>query len=147
MFVFVKAYNYFSMPDSIETYMDEYGIAEMYNNAPVSFYTTLTMKAEDNTLKMWLNISEDAPAEEIEQYTGEDGTELLEQWGAYYLTSLKSQTQGLTGKVKIKVKQGDETLNSVSLTYREAKKILKEAQKEAEEGTTEVDEEGEEDEE
>ncbi|MBE6027975.1 MAG: hypothetical protein E7227_05110 [Clostridiales bacterium] len=133
MFVFVGAYNYFSKPASIEKYITDNGYADMYKNAPVSDHTTMTMKADKNTLKIWLNVDEDAPKEETEQYTGEEGTKLLKQWGSYYLTSMKPSTRGLSGKVKVKAKQGDESLNYVELTYSEAKKFVKEMEKEAEE--------------
>lgn len=133
MFVFVKAYNYFSMPANLEQYVNDNGIADMYSDIAVSEYTTMTMKAEKNTLKIWLNISEDAPQEEVDQYSGDEGTELLEEWGAYYLTSMKPMVRGGGAEVKIKVKQGDETVNYVHLSYSEAKKIMKEAEEEAEE--------------
>ena len=49
------------------------------------------------------------------------------------LTSLKPQTRALSGKVKIKAKQGEETLNYVEMSYSEAKKFIKELEKEASE--------------
>lgn len=134
MFAFVGAYNYFSKPANLEKYVNDNGIADMYNNAAVSEYTTLTLKAEKNTLKMWLIVAEDAPQEEVDQYSGDEGKELLEEWGAYYLTSMKPLVRGGSAEVKIKAKQGDETLNYVRLSYKEAKKMLEDAQKEAEEG-------------
>lgn len=138
MFVFVGAYNYFSKPANIEKYITDNGYADMYKDAPEDDHTTMTMKADKNTLKIWLKVDEDAPEEATEQYTGEEGTKLLKQWGAYYLTSMKPAVRGLSGKVKVKAKQGDESLNYVELTYSEAKKFIKDMEKEAEEEAEEA---------
>ena len=118
MFAFAGGYNYFSKPATIEKYMTDNGIDQMYSGVPVTEHTTMTLKADKNTVKIWLNIAEDAPDSELEQYKGEDGT----------------KTRALSGTVKIKAKQGDETVNYVKMSYSEAKKFAKEAQKEAEEG-------------
>ena len=133
MFVFVGAYNHFSKPANIEKYMEENSMADMYTDAPVDEYTTVTMKADKNTLKIWLKIAEDAPEETVAQYKGEDGTKMLKQWGAYYLTSFRPMARGTGAEVKVKAKQGDESVNYVKMTYREAKKFLKDAEEEAEE--------------
>ena len=140
MFVFVGAYNHFSKPANIEKYMEENNMADMYTDAPVDEYTTVTMKADKNTLKIWLKIAEDAPEEVVEQYQGEDGTKLLKQWGAYYLTSFKPLARGFGAEVKVKAKQGDESVNYVRMSYKEAEKFLEEAQKEAEEEAEEAEE-------
>ena len=138
MFAFVGLYNHFSKPANIEKYMEENGMADLYNDAAVDNYTTMTMKADKNTLKIWLKIAEDAPEDVVEQYTGEDGTKLLKEWGSYYLSSLRPLARGTGAEVKVKVKQGDESVNYVRLSYREAKKFIKEAQKEAEEEAEEA---------
>lgn len=142
MFAFVGGYNYFSKPANIEKYMADNGLTDMYKDAPVDNYTTVTMKADKNTLKIWINVAEDAPEEVAEQYTGDDGTELLKQWGSYYLTSLRPLARGAGAEVKVKAKQGDESLNYVRLSYSEAKKFLKEAQEKAEEEAEEAEEAG-----
>ena len=134
MFAFAGGYNYFSKPATIEKYMTDNGIDQMYSGVPVTEHTTMTLKADKNTVKIWLNIAEDAPDSELEQYKGEDGTKTLKNMGAYFLTSMKPQTRALSGTVKIKAKQGDETVNYVKMSYSEAKKFVKETQKEAEEG-------------
>ena len=134
MFAFAGGYNYFSKPATIEKYMKDNSIDQMYSGVPVTEHTTMTLKADKNTVKIWLNIDEDAPDSEVEQYKGEDGTKTLKNMGAYFLTSMKPETRALSGTVKIKAKQGDETVNCVKMSYSEAKKFAKEAQKEAEEG-------------
>ena len=133
MFAVAGGYNYFSKPATIEKYVTDNGIDQMYNDIAVSAHTTMTLRAEKNTLKIWLNIDEDAPQDEIDLYKGEDGTKTLKNMGSYFLTSMKPATRALSGTVKIKVKQGDESVNYVKMSYSEAKKFIKEAQKEAEE--------------
>ena len=132
MFAFVGGYNYFSKPATIEKYMKDNGMLDMYKDVPMSEHTTLKLDAEDNTIKIWLNMDEDATDEEVEQYKGEDGTESLKDMGAYFLTSTKPMTRALRGTVKVKAKKGDETVNYVEMSYREAKKFVKEMQKKAE---------------
>ena len=141
MFAFAGGYSYFSKPATIEKYMKDNGIDQMYSGVPVTEHTTMTLKADKNTVKIWLNIDEDAPDSELEQYKGEEGTESLKDMGAYFLTSTKPLTRALSGTVKVKAKKGDETVNYVEMSYREAKKFVKEMQKKAEE---EAESEGEE---
>lgn len=133
MFAFIKGYDYFSMPASIEKYMEEAGYDEMYTNMPLTEYTTMTVRADGNLLKVVLNVSEDAPKEELKQLQGDEGTDYLKSVGAYLLTSMKPATQGFGGTVKVGVKQGEKTINYVKMTHREARKYMKEAEKKAEE--------------
>lgn len=133
MFAFAGGYNYFNKPATIEKYMKDNGITDMYTDMPVSEHTTMKMRAEKNTIKIWLNIDEDAPDSEIEQYQGEEGTKLLKNMGSYFLVSTKPLTRALSGTVKVKAKQGDESVNYVKMSYREAKKYEKELEKEASE--------------
>ena len=133
MFAFAGGYNYFSKPATIEKYVTDNAIDQMYSDIAVSEHTTMTLRAEKNTLKIWLNIDEDATEEEIAQYQGDEGTETLKNMGAYFLTGIKPQTRALSGTVKVKAKQGDESVNYVKMSYSEAKKFIKELEKEAEE--------------
>ena len=132
MFAFAGGYNYFSKPANIEKYMKDNGMLDMYNEMPMSEHSTLKLGAEGNTIKIWLNMDEDATDEEVEQYKGEEGTETLKDMGAYFLTSTKPLTRALSGTVKVKAKKGDETVNYVEMSYREAKKFVKEMQEKAE---------------
>ena len=138
MFAFAGGYNYFQKPANIEKYMKDNGVLDMYQDVPVSEHTTMKLGADKNTIKIWLNIDEDAPKKEIKQYKGEDGTETLKNMGAYFLTSTKPETRALSGTVKVKVKKGDETVNYLKMSYSEAKKFVKEAQEKAEEEAEEA---------
>ena len=141
MFAFIYGYDYFTKPASIEKYMEDNGIAEMYSNMPVTEYTTMKVKAEGNLLKVLFTVAEDAPKEELEQLQGKDGKEYLKSTGAYLLTSMKPATQGFSGTVKVGVKQGDKTINYVKMTYRQAKKYMKEEEKKAAEEAEAAEEE------
>ena len=132
MFAFAGGYNYFSKPATIEKYVIDNGIDQMYNDVPVSEHTKMKLRAEKNTLKIWLNVDEEASEEELKQYQGEEGTETLKNMGAYFLTSIKPQTRAFGGEVKIKVKKGDESINYVKMSYSDAKKFIKELEDEEE---------------
>lgn len=140
MFLFAGGYNYFSKPATIEKFVKDNGYDQMYNDIQVSEHTTMKLRAEKNTVKIWFNVDEDAPESELELYKGEDGTKTLKNMGANFLTSMKPQTRAFSGTVKLKVKQGNESVNYVKMSYSEAKKFLKELQKEAEEDADAADE-------
>lgn len=139
MFAAAGGYNYFSKPATIEKYMTDNGIIDMYNDVPVDEHTTMKLAAEKNTVKIWLNVAEDAHDHELEEYSGEEGKETLKNIGSYFLTSTKPLTRALSGKVMVKAKQGDKSLNYVEMTYSEAKKFIKEAQKKAEKEAEEAE--------
>ena len=142
MFAFAGGYNYFSKPATIEKYVKDNGIDQMYNDVPVSEHTKMKLRAEKNTLKIWLNVDEEASEEELKQYQGEEGTETLKNMGAYFLTSIKPQTRAFGGEVKIKVKKGDESINYVKMSYSDAKKFIKELEDEEEDETDDADDAG-----
>jgi hypothetical protein len=135
MFAFVGGYNYFSKPASIEAYMDEAGMADMYTNVAYDEYSTITVRADGNTVKMLIKLNEDIEDEQLEEYTSEEATDNLKNMGAGFLTSLKPEVRGFGGEVRVGVKKGDETVNYVKMSYREAKKFLEEQEEQAEEDT------------
>lgn len=132
MFAFAGGYNYFSKPATIEKYVKDNGIDQMYNDVPVSEHVKMKVRAEKNTIKIWLNADENATEDELKQFEGEEGTDTLKNMGAYFLSSIKPQTRALSGEVKIKVKQGDKSINYVKMSYSDAKKFIKELEEEAE---------------
>ena len=142
MFAFAGGYNYFSKPATIEKYVKDNGIDQMYNDVPVSEHTKMKLRAEKNTLKIWLNVDEEASEEELKQYQGEEGTETLKNMGEYFLTSIKPQTRAFGGEVKIKVKKGDESINYVKMSYSDDKKFIKELEDEEEDEADDADDAG-----
>ena len=139
MFAFIGGYNYFNKPASIEAYMEDYGIKDMYTNVAYDDNSTITVRADGNTVKMLIKVNEDAAEEQIEDYKSEDTTEELKEMGANFLTSLKPEVRGFGGTVKVGIKQGDETINYVKLSYSEAKKLMKDLEEQAEEDTDDAE--------
>ena len=133
MFAFVGGYNYFNKPASIEAYLDETGMADMYTNAQYDEHSTITVRADGNTIKMLIKVDENIEDEHLEEYKGEEATEALKSMGAGFLTSLKPEVRGFGGEVRVGVKKGDETINYVKMSYSEAKKFIKEQEEQAEE--------------
>ena len=136
MFAFIGCYNYFSKPASIEKYMEKNGGSEVYGNMQVDAYTTAAITAKGNAINIDLNAKtdeDDAIKQITENYKGKEGKKNLQQLAAYFLTSMKPQVRGLSASADIKVTLNDKKLNSTHLTYKQAKKVIKDAQKEAEE--------------
>ena len=133
MFAVIWGYNYYQKAESIEAYMEKNGMAEVYQNFMIDEYTTCSVKAEGNTVKVVLKVAEDAPEDAVNEYKGEDGEKNLKDIGAYFLTSFKPEVRGIGAEARVLAKQGDEKLCYVKMSYREAKKYVEEAQKEAKE--------------
>lgn len=143
MFAFVAGYNYFSKPASIEKYIEEAGGADAYGNLQMDEYTTASVTAKGNTMNIDMTAeTEDEEAIKTikESYGGDDGKEQMEDLAAYFLTSMKPQVRGFGADANVKMTLNGEELNSIKMTYSEAKKHLKEAEEEAEEeAETEAD--------
>lgn len=143
MFAFVAGYNYFSKPASIEKYIEEAGGADAYGNLQMDEYTTASVTAKGNT--MTIDMTAETEDEEAiktikESYGGDDGKEQMEDLAAYFLTSMKPQVRGFGADANVKMTLNGEELNSIKMTYSEAKKHLKEAEEEAEKAAeTEAD--------
>lgn len=143
MFAFVAGYNYFSKPASIEKYIEEAGGADAYGNLQMDEYTTASVTAKGNTMNIDMTAeTEDEEAIKTikESYGGDDGKEQMEDLAAYFLTSMKPQVRGFGADANVKMTLNGEELNSIKMTYSEAKKHLKEAEEEAEKAAeTEAD--------
>lgn len=130
MFVFVKGYTYYTKEASLETYIANNGGEEQYGSMYFDVYTTGSLTAQGNSMKLDLDVQagddEETVAEMKEYYTGEDGQEALKYYGAYFLTTMKPETRGFSGDITVSVKIGDEEIDSISMTYKEAKKFMKE---------------------
>ena len=139
MFAFIWGYNYYQKSESIEKYMEETGMTEVYKSFMVDDYTTAAVKADGNTVKVVLKVAEDAPEDAVKEYKGKDGEDNLKDIGAYFLTSMKPEVRGFSAEARVLAKQGDEKLGYVKMSYRDAKKYVKDAQKKAAEGGGESD--------
>lgn len=133
MFAFIWGYNYYKKAESIEKYMEDNGMAEIYSQFMIDEYTTAAVKAEGNTIKIVVKLAEDAPEDTVSKYEGEEGEKSLKDIGAYYLTAFKPEARGFGGEARMLAKQGDKKLKYVKMTYREAKKYVKDAEKKAKE--------------
>lgn len=136
MFAFVAGYNYFSKPATIEKYIEKEGGAEVYGNMQVDEYTTANITAKGNSIniEMTADVEDEVAAGLLkDSYSGDDGKENLEDIAAYFLTSIKPNVRGFNADAAVKMTLNGEELNSVKMTYKEAKKKIKEAEEEAEE--------------
>lgn len=148
MFAFVLGYNYFSKPATIEKYLEENGGTEVYGNMQMDEYTNANITAKGNSMNidMTADVEDEVVAGLIKDaYSGDDGKEQLEDIAAYFLTTMKPSVRGFNADATVKMTLNGEELNTVKMTYKEAKKKVKEAQEKAEEEAEEEhDQEGEE---
>ena len=136
MFAFVIGYNYFSKPATIAKYIEKNGGEEAYGNMQLDAYTTANITADGNSMSIVMTVdgSDENIAKMVkEYYEGEDGEEQVKQIAAYFLTNIKPQTRAFSADVKATLSVGDEELQSVEMTYKDAKKYLEDLEKEAEE--------------
>ena len=139
MFLFVKGYNYYKLDPSIEKYIENNGGAEAYSNMMIDQYTTAAITAKENSMTITLDTTaaEDQVETLKEFYGGDDWEDQMRYIGAYFLTSMKPLTRGLSGDVTVVSNINGEEVKSVSMTLKEAKKELKEQQEEAEKAAEE----------
>ena len=135
MFAFVLGYNYFSKPATIAQYIEDNGGEEVYGSMQIDGYTTAAITADGNSMNIAMNVEtddEELISQATEYYKGDDGLDQIKYLAAYFLTSMKPETRAFSADVKAQVTLGDDELNSVEMTYKEAKDYLEELQKEAE---------------
>lgn len=152
MFAFVLGYNYFSKPATIAKYIEDNGGAESFGSMQLDAYTTANITAEGNTMN--IAVTSEADDETIieqikEYYGGDDGKDQLEYIAAYFLTSVKPQTRAFSATAKATVTLNGEELNSVEMSYKDAKKLMEEesehehddaAEEDVEEGAEDAEE-------
>lgn len=135
MFLFVLGYNYFSKPANIEKFLDKNGGKDAYSNIQLDMYSTANITAEGNSLKIDMTVnSEDKDTAKLAKdfYASDDGEEQLKQTAAYILTEVKPQTRAFSADVNVSVKSGKKEIQSVKMTYKEAKDYIEELQEKAE---------------
>lgn len=130
MFGFVKGYNYFSKDASIEAYLEKN--KDSYTNMMWDAYSTANITAEGNSMKLVVDsvVEGDLETELKEFYESEDGEKQLKNLAAYFLTNIKPNVRGFSGDITATVNLQGEELKTVSMTYKEAKKFLKDLEKE-----------------
>ena len=134
MFAVSGGYNYFQKPADLAKYIEDTGGEEVYGNVMVDGYTTAKVTAEGNKLNIEMNA--DVEDEEVvkmlkEQYSGDEGKENLEGVATSFLINMKPNTRAFSAEANVKMTLNKEELNSVSMTYSQAKKKAKELQMEA----------------
>lgn len=135
MFLFVLGYNYFSKPANIEKFLDKNGGKDVYSNIQLDMYSTANITAKGNSLKIDMTVnSEDENTAKLAKdfYASDDGEEQLKQTAAYILTEVKPQTRAFSADVNVSVKSGKKEIQSVKMTYKEAKDYIDELQEKAE---------------
>ena len=136
MFAFVLGYNYFSKPASIAKYIEDNGGADAFGAMQIDAYTKANITAEGNTMTiaMTADVEDEAASKEIEDYYGgDDGKENLEYLTAYFLTNIKPQTRAFSAKASTTYTLNGKEINSVEMTFKEAKDLMEKKAEEAEE--------------
>ncbi len=142
MFAFVLGYNYFSKPATIAKYIEKNGGEEAFGNMQIDQYTTANVTADGNSMKITFSAEaddKDTASQIKEYYSGDGGTEMLEYYAEQMLTGIKPRTRAFSADVKAVFNLNGEEINSVEMTYKEAKEKMEEAQKEAEEAADDAD--------
>jgi len=142
MFAVSGGYNYFQKPADIEKYIEDTGGEEVYGNVMVDGYTVAKVTAKGNSVdvEMTAEVEDEEIAKLLkEQYSGDEGKKNIEQIGASLLTNMKPNTRAFSADANIKMTLNKEELNSSKITYSQAKKILKDLEKEAEEAAESED--------
>lgn len=133
MFAFVGGYNYYQKSESIEKYIEESGGAEAYENVQIDAHTIANISAKGNSVSidMTAEVEEEAEITEIKDYYGGDeGTDRLKEIAASVLYNTKPNTRAFSADATVKMTLNGEEINSVSMSYGEAKKKIKEMEKE-----------------
>jgi hypothetical protein len=133
MFAFVKGYTYYKLEPSIQSYIKNNGGKDAYGSMMIDQHTTASVTAKKNDMKIAITCTPDDEAEAkeyMDYYKGEDGEKQMKYIGAYMLTTMKPECRGFSASVAVTAKVNDEKANSVKMTYREAKKYLKELEEE-----------------
>lgn len=143
MFAFVLGYNYFSKPATIAKYIEKNGGEEAFGAMQIDAYTTANITADGNSMSIALTAETDdeTAIDQIkEYYGGDDGKEQLEYLTSYFLTGIKPQTRAFSADAKTTITLNGEELNSVEMTYKEAKDKMEEESEAAEEEAEDAEE-------
>jgi len=130
-------YKWFRKDASIQKYLNKEENASM-KEMQMDEYTTLKLSAKKNDMKMQFIVdTSDASKDELnsmeEYYKSEDAQDYIKYMASMYLINMKESTRALKPTIKYSIKLGDKVIKTEKLTYRMAKKFIKEQQKSAEE--------------
>ena len=130
-------YKWFQKDASIQKYLNKEENASM-KEMQMDEYTTLKLSAKKNDMKMQFIVdTSDASKDELESmeeyYKSEDAQDYIKYMASVYLTDMKTNTRALKPTIKYSIKLGDKVIKTEKLTYRMAKKFIKEQQEATEE--------------
>ena len=130
-------YKWFQKDASIQKYLSKEENASM-KEMQMDEYTTMKISAKKNDMKMQLIVdtstaNKDDLKEIKEYYKSEDAQKYVKYMASMYLINMKASTRALKPTVKYSIKLDDKVIKTEKLTYRMAKKFIKEQQTTTEE--------------
>lgn len=133
----IFGYKWFQKDASIQKYLSKEENASM-KEMQMDEYTTMKISAKKNDMKMQLIVdtstaNKDDLKEIKEYYKGEDAQKYVKYMASMYLINMKASTRALKPTVKYSIKLDDKIIKTEKLTYRMAKKFIKEQQTTTEE--------------
>ena len=133
----IFGYKWFQKDASIQKYLSKEENASM-KEMQMDEYTTMKISAKKNDMKMQLIVdtstaNKDDLKEIKEYYKGEDAQKYVKYMASMYLINMKASTRALKPTVKYSIKLDDKVIKTEKLTYRMAKKFIKEQQTTTEE--------------
>ena len=125
MFAAVWGYNYSQKEKSIESYLEKNGGKDVYSSIQLEENKTASITAEKNHMKMTINVKADDADKQIKYYKGKNGETEMKYMASYFLTTIKPSVRGFGAKTTLTVKVNDKKVKSITVSYREAKKVMK----------------------
>ena len=123
-------YKWFQKDASIEKYLAKEENAQVKETV-MDEYTTLHVSADKNDMKMDFVVDtskadKDTKKELKEYYNNEDTIDYLKYMSSYYLINMKPNTRAINPSLEYSIKINNKEIKSDKLTYRQAKKFIKE---------------------
>ena len=136
----VKGYNWSKKDASIQKFLSKEENASM-KEIQIDEYTTIKLSAKKNDMTMQFLVDtsdiKDDELKSIEEYYNKDETQdYVKYMASLYLMDMKSNTRALNPTIKYSIKLGDKAIKTEKLTYRLAKKCIKEQQEKTKEAQT-----------
>lgn len=125
MFAAVWGYNYSQKEKSIESYLEKNGGKAVYSSIQLEENKTASITAEKNHMKMTINVKADDADKQTKYYKSKNGETEMKYMASYFLTTIKPSVRGFGAKTTLTVKVNDKKVKSITVSYREAKKVMK----------------------